>query len=1757
MTRRWKGVCLVVAGLAASRAARADESPRTDVPNACTTAGGTGTACGSNLDCVSFALATTCVERVRVPGQPADRRCEVPCASDTGNSVNRAACSLGETCVPSGVTGQFFCKPTRFRMDANLLDQCIAYFLAGETPSLGSTNQCSLEANLNRLFDQNADNTFDIFDFNLCIRSFLEEPVCDPRVRACPSDDLDYCATDADCGDGLFCDPDRFYCVRECGFIASREVGVGVLVGDTSVGTSALDRTCTGRMMTCNRARGRCEHAAALDTPCGTDRECLSGEYCFVGHCAPTCSRALDCPDTAWFCGDNGHCRIRPTAAGVADGGASPPPFDPRNYSVFFGTRDVVLTPVDNDVTTPLVIIDLTTKREVRSQPSIGFGYRLEVSYSFKEDPKCLRPPALWSEADRLDCLISPDEEFVTPLAPFGTVFATGRPGIQVQLNAAAAARLTPGSYAATVGVIFDNGSRDRFTVQFKKLTPSGEYRGTLDINMDGKALNGTSSLALTMKVHVDSNTTTWHSLLLAENLSADVLAGDAADAGPRGDGGSSQGEDFIDLTEGFVVRGTIHGNDALPFALPGALTPGDNEIPLKGIYSQRYGTMRLVAVLDLPADFCAGQGGACTAGNADQLQVRNLFGRSIRRVVQFYGTYDEVGRRFFGVYRERIAGLVPQSQLTLDGSFVLSQATPDESDVVLARPLLPVGAANVGFPAPQNVLGALRTEIASQCDASDYADYARDSITFNAYLTGTKFPIYSDLVKFEAVIQEGLDGLAGSSHAADVLTLYDYLSGRVFLCDERGNLPANVPGTTPSAACVNQKKLRCGLAMNRVALLAAYVNYGDLTGATAGEQLFCGAALPTEGCDKSVATHRGLRTLQEHNRFHQELSQATKFQADRDISDAFFALYRNNLNPFTQGAALSFKEEKLQAAFELYDSLLGLIIDGPSAAVLFQWPMSKFRGAGNSWLKQMHVLVRDRLDAQMQLVDLRRRVFASTAGADQMLGEHLAQHEYLVQVYLMALQRQWQGADFGYAGEAGRQFDLMGGILARLHNAKNPLGISPNRVFFESSDSRTSNWHAYLQTLEGADGSGGLMAQGRQQITDAVANLKGALQDVDALENEIQTLTQDFEHQLDDLCGASTEKQVSACTRYIAAAKAAAVQGDLDLASWAQTRCIGQTQDCTDVVQEFTTGQPDMTCPLDASINVIKVRGADRPCVGGEMGRLLMQRESLHAERREIRDRLDELLLRMEANRDLQAYLDARYEKKMAMFIAKRVAMLFVDMAVKANDVLTEVNKSTKLPSTCLVIAGVALGTNCPGSILGTVKDILFIIKNGIADVALHAVKTEAEKALEAFDMKGEHEVQTEESRAQLAEIKAELSGIIGSAYANGVARLDLEVEMGDVRFRADQASSRLNDSLSLLVDHLVGRESGSVLVGNHLVQKSEVTFRRTLETAYRMVQAFKHRYNLSPAQAALLENQLFQSITLEDVQALIDGLKDYEQTYCGREAIDCDAFNNISSLRVSLRELLHPEYHDILSGGVVTTKGQQFHNLITGPQFLHREIRGAYTVDEIAIPFSVSLQQIRGAAGDQWLINPTQCNHIIDADTSVVDTAGNREAAPLALNFVGRNLDDPQRSIHYEMARGARDQLRDCHPEAQVVEDGTNPVLAYPVREQVVGYAPQSLDGQMDAPPTFVTRSTELAACINGDEQHGELIDAMCWQLFARDRSLAAPDYTLVIPLTIDGIGTGNSWISGEGLPESQRPVIEDIIVHLRYRSRPISEP
>ena len=415
---------------------------------------GQGAVCQTNAACQIYEDgAKLCV----------DGTCQAPCDDGSGNAVP-GECSLGETCVPGispGVGLRHYCRVAPFTMDLNLLDSCIYYFVEDIEPDLNGGDNCSLAHNLNTMLDRDGVGGHNIYDVDLCIKAFREEQPCDEDTQTC-EDGQAFCVSDDQCGVGLFCNTDLFRCERECGIIRNRAQNL----------LESLDRQCAGALQVCDYTRGRCETVDISESSCSIDRECPHGAYCLLGQCEAKCYRNLDCPGDNWYCTAGNVCAPRSAAGGVPSG------FDPKQFSIQFAQRDVRLDALTARYDVPLLIMDLVEKKQVANRPNVVFGYRLEATYSLKQDPKCQGDLSTLPLADQEDCVISPEEEFVTLESPFGTLYGVGDPHVSLHLNEGATARLSPGHYQATVTAIFNNGVTSSASVSFEKTSPSGEYTG-------------------------------------------------------------------------------------------------------------------------------------------------------------------------------------------------------------------------------------------------------------------------------------------------------------------------------------------------------------------------------------------------------------------------------------------------------------------------------------------------------------------------------------------------------------------------------------------------------------------------------------------------------------------------------------------------------------------------------------------------------------------------------------------------------------------------------------------------------------------------------------------------------------------------------------------------------------------------------------------------------------------------------------------------------------------------------------------------------------------------------------------------------------------------------------------------------------------------------------------------------------------------------------------------------------------------------
>ena len=1157
------GFVALVALLGWSLQASAEQKdPTFSVANTCEEGEGGSRPCDDSSQCEKeYQFATLCV------GATGAGNCEIPCDSNASGAQSLQDCSLGERCVPAVADSmqRYICESQPFRMDLNLLDLCIKHYLDKTSPVF-TANECSLERNLNLLLDQNGDKRFDLFDVDLCVLSFLEQRGCatDPATGVLEAqddhiDDQDCCVTDEDCAIGTYCDESLNICQRDCGFVASREATV-----------EPFERQCMRALTTCDYYRGRCMTLDVTELSCQVDQDCLTGSYCLLGTCTPNCYRAVDCPDSGWFCAKNNKCRAVPPPD--ADEGFV---FEPQNYAIRFARDALSLNDVQTSDATQMAIMDIVSNRQVIGNASVGFGFRMEIEYDLKKDAACLttfvdcstNPPEGETEmecwARQNDCIIDPSEQWIRPGAPFGRINAAKIPSLVLSLESSVAASLTSGTYPATVRLIFDNGTSDSIPVTYTKKSPSGEYLGDLTVykGLVENALNGdrTINFAMRLKVYPEE-TRQWNQLMAAHQLDEDD-------------------DGFVDLTEGQLVHGHLHGESSMAFTRGGAGKNVEDEVHFVGLYSPDQGRLRIVGVIDITADFqIDADGNAACSETSAALCYKNIFNRNIRRRIEFIGPFVPASGRFHGMYRETIKGLVPQDGLTLEGGFILDQMSSDDSALEVEGPIGAPPTPTTVFDFPTVAISG--NQLDTLCNATQVAALSDPNLNtaktnFNTYIANAKHVtaenvggstdscndgascpanqvcvlgtcqqnsvIFPNLVEFTKAIEFALGALKPSdfdvtdSEPLDIeaddneviqahLNIYDFLEEWVVPCADSD--PSPPPG------CIEKEVLKCGLAVYQKAIMDQHVNLSAVATAhpTGVEpDLFCYDTLPTDGCPSEANSASGdfrhLFALQDHNRFWRNLAQILKFEGDRAQSDAFLTLFRNEVNPFAKGAAFSYKYDKLKEAISSYDQVLDITIGDRAAEVLFKWPAKSFKGMGETWLDIMRTVTSDRLAALLELVDLERRIFVTATEDDFRYAHHMMQQEYLIQVYLMVLQQRWEGEDFSYDGGAGPIFVQAQTVVNRLNPVKNELGITSNQIYFENSNPELSNWLNYRNQLLGGFGAldqGGLVNLAQDDVADAVEQMQASLSDVDEFEASLNESRISYADELASICGSA-----------------------------------------------------------------------------------------------------------------------------------------------------------------------------------------------------------------------------------------------------------------------------------------------------------------------------------------------------------------------------------------------------------------------------------------------------------------------------------------------------------------------------------------------------------------------------------------------------------------------------------------------------------
>lgn len=1641
---------------------------------------GAGAFCGSDLDC-DASRGLGCVAG----------RCQGLCEDATSGGADRLACGIGERCVRGAGIGRsrFYCQAVPFDVDLNFLDQCVSYFLSEVRPDLSGGASCSAARRLEAMLDRNQDGQFTLVDLDLCVQHFLKRVPCDAATATCPEVGQQYCTTDAECGSGLHCSPELRRCTRECGLVVTR--------GDRQ--TDALDRTCTGRFKTCDYTKGRCVSVDPTQTLCTADRDCPSGAYCFLGYCAAECYRNLDCPD-GWRCGGDQRCAPSPSP-GVT--GAR----DPRELSVVFAQSRVTLGGVDRNASLPIVMMDRETGQPVTATKAAVVGYRLETTYGARED--CPRDLSALTPAERDACVVDSDEAWLTLEQPFGTL-ASGDASVRVALDERAVEALAPGSYEVRLRAILSNGGTTQVAVRYERPGVDGVYSGNLSVYLDAPS-NRITTTKLSMQLKVEPDQTNWQSLMLANGL--------------------DPAEEFIDLTSGRRVTGYIDADDSVSISQ----TEGDplrasalgSRVPVVGLVNTD--RMRLIAVVDMPADFCRTTTGPCTTTTPADDGLRNPFGRAIRRKIELIGPLDLDQKRFEGVYRETVSGLAPYP-VTLEGGFRLRQIRPDASSLPSAfQRSLVVGPANLDFPARSALIGDLDREIRNRCDAATLARFGVQASNPLDVLTASDFgqalaggdSLFPAAVSFAGRVEEALRGLGPAANGA-AITLSDVFAGQIRLCQQ---------DPTPSLGCVDLNALRCGQAIHQKAIVSGWVNGGLLPFEAGGPApAFCanGPGTGTD-CPWTGSQAPNLVTFQEHNRLYREVTQALVFAAGNAVSDAFYRLYRTGGagSAVGEASAFSFKREKLQEALSYYAQARQATLASPVTDVLFRWPAESLEGMG-AVLRQLAELSRARFSTALGRADLERRLLEVGGEGQYRLVQHMAHLEYLESVWLAALERQWEGAGFVYDGNAPRILDEANALLTKIDTGTNALGLDADRVFFENADPTVNNWEYFKQRVElRLTGTSILVPSIVQTRQRAIDEMQAALQQQNTFKESILLEQLQVENALDELCGAPDTLPVACTANDQQRVAAQQCSGPSCLLSYQCDQGDGQNE-CSRVIQSFDRARSqagEVACRSDGRTYAVQMGASQRLCVRGRMGALLQESVALDLQRSNTLARFQNLVRQVARQQQLIRDTQELSASAETLLQEQDGELYELQQRIQIADNIYKQAMATAEGLDCLVIVGLSNGTSCAGSLAAAG---LQVAANAARDIVVFEAETAMASLQRAKEIKFTQVANEKELlslQASLDTLLLDVENVIAEYQLLTQQLFNLRAQIQDTQQVAQRTADRSAERVTQLVDHLVGLESGNVLVRNRMVEQMSREMEALLGDLYKMTQAFVHQFNLYEEGPAL-RAELMQIVTLDDVQRFLVRIDQLQTTYCARNQFDCDASNNREVHQVSLRKLLFPELRPRIdpSTGRLVTVGEQFHNLITSPTFLRRVPAGLGSATEIQLPFALWLDEL----------SRFECNHVL--------AAGLRgEGGTVAVNVVGQRLGSSRvRPLRYRLRRGSTDRMRAC--EATAGPDA--------IRSYIVGRDRRFATGGGNAP--FVVASTELEACKNNVQLADPATrdSQACWRFFSRDRSLAAPDWTLVLP----NLDREQAWVLGADLPENERPIIEDVILYFRYASRPV---
>jgi hypothetical protein len=976
--------------------------------------------------------------------------------------------------------------------------------------------------------------------------------------------------------------------------------------------------------------------------------------------------------------------------------------------------------------------------------------------------------------------------------------------------------------------------------------------------------------------------------------------------------------------------------------------------------------------------------------------------------------------------------------------------------------------------------------------------------------------------------------------------TISEHLRSTVTFCD--GAAARSTPPTTP---CVDRTTVACGLAIYRRALVNGWVD-GALAEAqlpeaqqAVGAPVFCNGRPGSGACPTALQGAPDLTALQELGVFYREVVGRSAFEAGNFVADAFFRPYSAAGTPRV-GAALEEKRQYLFKALKSFDQARAAMFSPVATDVVYAFPAQAFAKTGEEWVRQMRDLLGERLDALSEVIDLERRLSGAASEQAFLVAQHGLHLDYLQHVLVAAVESKWENEAYQASGSAERLFRDGATMLAQLDESKNPLGLTPNRVYFLSDQKTVRNWqflHQQLQReLTDRTDPGTLVSL----VDEAQASMQESIESSQQLTQTIHNSVQGFEQELDRLCGPVETlppecggpvfcEEDTDCLEYAAegaetrCALGQCTNVDHAAMKFGNVECRGPTCDleykcenesCKGVKQTFKSDVgTSLSCRADTfTLHVPGADGTNRTCMRGELGSLMQERKLLELRRKQLMGDFKETLRKIETQENYIHEVRRLNDRTANVIRERHRRITILDSTMFAADIAYENALMAGEAVDCLTIAGAASGSDCAQK---GIKAGMHLAANSVRAAALEGAEKSKAEISRIADEKLADIVEDKE----LMPLYKELDSLVASVrnhvndYETLIQQLfNLDARIADTHYVAQRTAQRYQQQLEQQLDfftELTGWKGNALLRRNSAVVSANKRFQRDLVLAYELVQAIRYELSFDYVHNNLTPQIVFQAVTIQDLQRLLTWVNDTMASEClvfqTAGIGECSSKQNDRFYTLSMQKALFPELTAIIDPdtGKMLTVGSQFHRLITSSQFRKKRLVNGQLISQIELPFGTWLGDLEAMRWQDGPANetPLQCDMLLQPEGVAVQVVG-------SLGF----------DVLAYLIRGGTDVQRSCSKHNNV----------RPIEQFSVGWIPGAADVAAEFESSAVFQNTVT------DTSH------LSWRTAFSDRTLSTPNYVLVLPLLDE-----NARKLVDPPLTGTPPQIADIRIHFKYRA------